>query len=776
MSFRTLLALAATCHLAITLNAAPRPEENAPPVITGMAGPTALPARHEIATYTVMASDRDTKDVLVYEWTLSNGDSFVTSEPKLSYTWPAGGSYTVRVLVDDQEDHRVASMPYEVVVSDPLAEYVDGSVQENAALDDDFNFCRYVGNRFFLGAREATSQGQLYWSWDGVLWEGPVLERANLAIEEIVWDGKQFVLVGMEWDDDLSALTGTVYASPDGRAWSRVHREKSGQPYRCFAYDGSRYLIGMSGGGVLSSTDLTTWAETSLPATSTHGVPGDCHEIVVLEGHLCLLTDLALYQLDETGSWLVMREFFQPRREMIAAGDGKVLVAGAGPKIWSSVDGVTWAEEFLYTPDAAPVMAPGAIVELIDAGGTLFARFRPDGGEKPDQWHVRSADTGRWALVHGLNLPNGGTAAFGSGRLVAGQGPDGLTKISGHLYPTNNAPSGSLNGATEIAARTPTAHSITVNDLDGDGLSHWWDLGDGTPWRPGRVVELSWLSGGFYTLTHHMSDGRGGIAKLAHEIFIDDPLDRWRQVESQTKQTLFAVTRSESQVLAVGNQSTVVRSPDGEAWTISKVNESNMSLRGVEFENAHYVVVGGADDRGRIFRSPDGLSWTTVWSSEEVGTELRDVKVAGDVGVAVGRSGLLLRSANGGASWATVDHGLTVETLQHVAHGAGSFVVSFRSGVLVSSDGLSWTAEQTSSEGWNHLHWVHDRFLSSGWLQSEGLRGSPDGHVWNHAEFVPEQLYELPAITQVTGVIVATGNYYRGDHQIAVSLDGQRWR
>ncbi|MFT4636926.1 MAG: hypothetical protein ACI8T1_000234 [Verrucomicrobiales bacterium] len=112
-----LLPLFAICQLAVVLNAATRPEDNAPPVISGMAGPTALSARAS-AVYIVTATDRDLKDVLVYEWTLSNGGSFVTSVPQLSYSWPAGGSYTVTVLVDDQDDHRVTSVPYQVTVSD----------------------------------------------------------------------------------------------------------------------------------------------------------------------------------------------------------------------------------------------------------------------------------------------------------------------------------------------------------------------------------------------------------------------------------------------------------------------------------------------------------------------------------------------------------------------------------------------------------------------------------------------------------------------------------
>ena len=63
-----------------------------------------------------------------------------------------------------------------------------------------------------------------------------------------------------------------VYVSPDGRSWSRVHREESGQPYHCFAFSGTQYVIGMANGQVLSSVDLVDWSMATLPNTIQNSV------------------------------------------------------------------------------------------------------------------------------------------------------------------------------------------------------------------------------------------------------------------------------------------------------------------------------------------------------------------------------------------------------------------------------------------------------------------------------------------------------------------------
>ena len=81
----------ALCQFA-TFAGPTRPEENAPPVIEALTGPATAMARGAAVTYEVTATDRD-NDPLTFEWTLSNGDYFVTTEPRLTYTWPAGGGW-----------------------------------------------------------------------------------------------------------------------------------------------------------------------------------------------------------------------------------------------------------------------------------------------------------------------------------------------------------------------------------------------------------------------------------------------------------------------------------------------------------------------------------------------------------------------------------------------------------------------------------------------------------------------------------------------------------
>ncbi len=167
----------------------------------------------------------------------------------------------------------------------------------------------------------------------------------------------------------------------------------------------------------------------------------------------------------------------------------------------------------------------------------------------------------------------------------------------------------------------------------------------------------------------------------------------------------------------------------------------------------------------RVSSDPTG---TTV-------TDLRDIKMVGNAALAVGSGGLILRSADHGVTWSSVLQEVTTDLLLRVSYGGGKIVIAHWTGTLISTDGLNWVDGNAPELGWNHVHWVKDRFINAGWRRSEGLWTSLDGESWERPIVVPQQSYEMPIIVGVGNLYYAMGDYSQGPNQVAISVDGVRW-
>ncbi|MDB4507876.1 hypothetical protein N9094_01595 [bacterium] len=167
----------------------------------------------------------------------------------------------------------------------------------------------------------------------------------------------------------------------------------------------------------------------------------------------------------------------------------------------------------------------------------------------------------------------------------------------------------------------------------------------------------------------------------------------------------------------------------------------------------------------RVSSDPTG---TTV-------TDLRDIKMVGNAALAVGSGGLILRSADHGVTWSSVLQEVTTDLLLRVSYGGGKIVIAHWTGTLISTDGLNWVDGNAPELGWNHVQWVKDRFINTGWRRSEGLWTSSDGESWERPIVVPQQSYEMPIIVGVGNLFYAMGDYSQGPNQVAISVDGVRW-
>jgi len=151
-----------------------------------------------------------------------------------------------------------------------------------------------------------------------------------------------------------------------------------------------------------------------------------------------------------------------------------------------------------------------------------------------------------------------------------------------------------------------------------------------------------------------------------------------------TEKSLFSIAYGGSQFVVVGEEGSILSSPDGTTWTNRSPGAGN-SLASVAFGASLFVAVGQS---GSILTSPDGTTWTATNSG--TASHLSSVTYGGSQFMAVGHDGTVLASPDG-ISWTSRNLG-TATYLTAVTHGAARFVaVEWGGGILTSSDGINWT-------------------------------------------------------------------------------------
>jgi hypothetical protein len=214
----------------------------------------------------------------------------------------------------------------------------------------------------------------------------------------------------------------------------------------------------------------------------------------------------------------------------------------------------------------------------------------------------------------------------------------------------------------------------------------------------------------------------------------------WTSRTSGTANELFGVTFGEGLFVAVGGGSpgTVLTSPDGVTWT---ARTSNWSFGGaiisVNYGNGIFMATGSG---GGIITSPDGITWTArtaifagtiaqdlawgngVWVvvgdrqgagdgkiaySTDDGVNFTDatttppfddksvfgISFGANMFLAVGDSGRIGRSTDGGVTWQQVTS-LGTQILLHSEYSAGQFLISGFEGLLATSfDGVLFTRQ-----------------------------------------------------------------------------------
>jgi hypothetical protein len=182
-------------------------------------------------------------------------------------------------------------------------------------------------------------------------------------------------------------------------------------------------------------------------------------------------------------------------------------------------------------------------------------------------------------------------------------------------------------------------------------------------------------------------------------------------------------------------------------------------LEDVAYGNGTFVAVG---EDGTILTSPDGEDWKAQISPARVryqgcsiALSLNRITYGNGLFVAVGPAGNVLTSRNG-VKWAWVRHpsGTNNWWLSSVFYGNGTFVaVGWLGTVLTSRDGTRWVEQDLPKD--NNLSDVtygNGLFVAVG---THGILTSPDGTKWTHQPSPKERM--LTGVAHGNGTFVAVG-------------------
>ena len=194
----------------------------------------------------------------------------------------------------------------------------------------------------------------------------------------------------------------------------------------------------------------------------------------------------------------------------------------------------------------------------------------------------------------------------------------------------------------------------------------------------------------------------------------------WLPTTTPTTQNLWGACYGGGLFVVVGENGTILTSPDGATW-IARASGTSAWLNGVTFANQLYVAVGS---EGTIVTSPDGVSWT-------------------------------LRSQGG-------------SRLNGIAYGNGRFLAVGEGGAFqISTNGIAWTAGNIGAARWlRGITYAENQFLVSG--QDGALYTTTTGETFSNISFSP---LAIEAISGDDGYYVAAGE----PGMLFTSVDHQDW-
>ena len=196
--------------------------------------------------------------------------------------------------------------------------------------------------------------------------------------------------------------------------------------------------------------------------------------------------------------------------------------------------------------------------------------------------------------------------------------------------------------------------------------------------------------------------GRFAFLILSVAVFIGAPMGpalraqtNWAAAPSGTTQNLWGICYGGGQFVAVGENGTILTSPDGSIWTKRAGGVSGW-MTSITYALNHYVAVG---ENGTVLVSLDGISWdnVTLRSAGIPGTRLNAVRFNGTEFLAYGEHDAALRIFLPPRLDAISGSRDTDPWLRSVATGFGHIVVGGEAGISVFDPGDPFLVNRNSA-------------------------------------------------------------------------------
>lgn len=287
------------------------------------------------------------------------------------------------------------------------------------------------------------------------------------------------------------------------------------------------------------------------------------------------------------------------------------------------------------------------------------------------------------------------------------------TTVSGTSYAPTSLSAGTYYWrvrAQDISGSTSNWSSVWSFTLSGSA-----GITPGINWTLQGAVTTSGLYGVTWTGTQFVAVGDNGTILTSPDGIT------WTKRTTGTTYWLNSVAWSGSQFVAVGNSGAELTSPDGITWT-NRTYSLSGNLYVTWFGNT-FIAVGGS---GKIYTSSDGITWTTDY----IGTSLylQGVTSPGSKFAAVGTD---IVTSSDGVNWTVLPSG-TTNWLYGITWSGSQFVATGVNGtILTSPEGSSWTSRTSgTSSTLNSVSWSGSLFVAAG--SSGTLLTSPDGITWTN--------------------------------------------
>lgn len=261
------------------------------------------------------------------------------------------------------------------------------------------------------------------------------------------------------------------------------------------------------------------------------------------------------------------------------------------------------------------------------------------------------------------------------------------------------------------------------------------------------------------------------IAVVATSVGADADQRSWptmqqaAQLTNATMAPLLAAAVAGHRLVAVGDHGVVLLSDDGRSFRQAKAVPTNTMLTTVQFLDQQHGFAGGHD--GVVLRTDDGgETWALLRATPGAEQPILSLHFdSPEHGMAVGLYGWAIETGDGGHTWHDVHIGSGDDADRHLfyvfASGSGALLIAGEAGTIFRSvdGGKSWQAQSTGNKG---SLW-YGSALADGTLLLCGMRGhlyrsGDDGMTWQSvATNTTESLTGIAERPDGTVIVVGMG-------------------